>query len=67
MLSIYLVFYNQSLKFDFLGPGLLTRSILETGVSNIVAVEKDSRFLPILMVRFLRIIKNLIDLEQIDD
>ncbi|RIA93625.1 S-adenosyl-L-methionine-dependent methyltransferase [Glomus cerebriforme] len=31
------------------GPGLLTRSILETGISNIVAIEKDSRFLPTLM------------------
>ncbi|CAG8481141.1 4765_t:CDS:2 [Acaulospora morrowiae] len=30
------------------GPGLLTRSILETGVSNMVIVEKDKRFLPIL-------------------
>ncbi|PKK70445.1 S-adenosyl-L-methionine-dependent methyltransferase [Rhizophagus irregularis] len=33
----------------FLGPGLLTRSILETGISNIVAIEKDGRFLPTLM------------------
>nr|CAG8440224.1 5784_t:CDS:2 [Entrophospora candida] len=31
------------------GPGLLTRSILETGVSNVIAIEKDSRFLPFLM------------------
>ncbi|CAB4378930.1 unnamed protein product [Rhizophagus irregularis] len=31
------------------GPGLLTRSILETGISNIVAIEKDGRFLPTLM------------------
>ncbi|CAI2165037.1 7841_t:CDS:10 [Funneliformis geosporum] len=31
------------------GPGSLTRSLLETGISNIVAIEKDSRFLPVLM------------------
>ncbi|CAB5385460.1 unnamed protein product [Rhizophagus irregularis] len=31
------------------GPGLLTRSILETGISNIVVIEKDGRFLPTLM------------------
>ncbi|ORY97316.1 S-adenosyl-L-methionine-dependent methyltransferase [Syncephalastrum racemosum] len=30
------------------GPGLLTRSILDTGVRNVVAVEKDDRFLPTL-------------------
>ncbi|RUS22537.1 mitochondrial dimethyladenosine transferase 1, partial [Endogone sp. FLAS-F59071] len=30
------------------GPGLLTRSILETGVKNVVAVERDVRFLPTL-------------------
>ena len=31
------------------GPGLLTRSILETGVSNVIAVEKDNRFSPFLI------------------
>ncbi|CAG8593204.1 2472_t:CDS:2 [Diversispora eburnea] len=31
------------------GPGLLTRSILDTGITNMIAVEKDKRFLPALM------------------
>ncbi|KAJ2796316.1 hypothetical protein H4R20_005569 [Coemansia guatemalensis] len=30
------------------GPGLLTRSILDRGAKNVVAVEKDSRFTPAL-------------------
>ncbi|KAG0746297.1 hypothetical protein G6F62_001908 [Rhizopus arrhizus] len=30
------------------GPGLLSRSILDSGATNIVAVEKDDRFLPTL-------------------
>ncbi|KAJ1990868.1 hypothetical protein H4R33_001573 [Dimargaris cristalligena] len=30
------------------GPGLLTRSLLDLGIENMVAVEKDSRFLPTL-------------------
>lgn len=30
------------------GPGLLTRSILETGVPNMIVIEKDARFLPAL-------------------
>ncbi|CAO3577785.1 unnamed protein product [Absidia cylindrospora] len=30
------------------GPGLLTRSILDAGVNNMVAVEKDDRFQPTL-------------------
>lgn len=30
------------------GPGLLTRSILDTNVSNVIALEKDERFLPSL-------------------
>ncbi|KAI7883633.1 S-adenosyl-L-methionine-dependent methyltransferase [Lichtheimia hyalospora FSU 10163] len=30
------------------GPGLLTRSILDTGVNRIAAIEKDERFLPTL-------------------
>ncbi|KAI8340466.1 S-adenosyl-L-methionine-dependent methyltransferase [Chlamydoabsidia padenii] len=30
------------------GPGLLTRSILDAGVRNLVAVEKDDRFQPTL-------------------
>ncbi|SAM00185.1 hypothetical protein [Absidia glauca] len=30
------------------GPGLLTRSILDAGVKNLVAVEKDDRFQPTL-------------------
>ncbi|KAJ2591286.1 hypothetical protein H4R99_006810 [Coemansia sp. RSA 1722] len=30
------------------GPGLLTRSILDSGAQNVVAVEKDSRFIPTL-------------------
>ncbi|KAJ1984770.1 hypothetical protein H4R34_000458 [Dimargaris verticillata] len=30
------------------GPGLLTRSLLETGVRAVIAVEKDARFLPSL-------------------
>ncbi|CAG8761663.1 7782_t:CDS:2, partial [Racocetra fulgida] len=29
-------------------PGLLTRSILETGVPNMIVIEKDDRFLPAL-------------------
>jgi dimethyladenosine transferase 1 len=32
------------------GPGLLSRSILDSGAKCIVAVEKDSRFLPTLHV-----------------
>ncbi|KAJ2438358.1 hypothetical protein GGI03_009035, partial [Coemansia sp. RSA 2337] len=30
------------------GPGLLTRSILDKGARNVVAVEKDPRFVPTL-------------------
>ncbi|KAJ1992578.1 hypothetical protein GGI26_002651 [Coemansia sp. RSA 1358] len=30
------------------GPGLLTRSILDRGARNVIAVEKDERFLPTL-------------------
>ncbi|RUS30532.1 S-adenosyl-L-methionine-dependent methyltransferase [Jimgerdemannia flammicorona] len=30
------------------GPGLLTRSILDAGARNVVAVEKDARFIPTL-------------------
>ncbi|KXN71570.1 mitochondrial transcription factor B-like protein [Conidiobolus coronatus NRRL 28638] len=30
------------------GPGLLTRSLLESGVENLVVIEKDERFLPTL-------------------
>ncbi|KAJ1962922.1 hypothetical protein GGI12_002355 [Dipsacomyces acuminosporus] len=30
------------------GPGLLTRSILDSGAKNLVAVEKDPRFIPTL-------------------
>ncbi|KAI7862606.1 S-adenosyl-L-methionine-dependent methyltransferase [Spinellus fusiger] len=30
------------------GPGLLTRSILDAGVTKVVAVEKDDRFMPTL-------------------
>lgn len=30
------------------GPGLLTRSVLDTNVSRVVAVEKDTRFIPTL-------------------
>ncbi|KAJ1648494.1 hypothetical protein J3B02_000161 [Coemansia erecta] len=30
------------------GPGLLTRSILDSGAQSVIAVEKDSRFLPTL-------------------
>ncbi|KAI8994860.1 S-adenosyl-L-methionine-dependent methyltransferase [Pilobolus umbonatus] len=30
------------------GPGLLSRSILDTGVENVVAIEKDDRFIPTL-------------------
>ncbi|KAL1919663.1 uncharacterized protein VTP21DRAFT_1594 [Calcarisporiella thermophila] len=30
------------------GPGLLTRSILDMGVENVVVVERDERFLPTL-------------------
>ncbi|KAI8139372.1 S-adenosyl-L-methionine-dependent methyltransferase [Fennellomyces sp. T-0311] len=30
------------------GPGLLTRSILDTGVKTVVAIEKDDRFMPTL-------------------
>ncbi|KAI8325365.1 mitochondrial transcription factor B-like protein [Martensiomyces pterosporus] len=30
------------------GPGLLTRSILDSGARNVVAVEKDPRFIPTL-------------------
>lgn len=33
-----------------IGPGLLTRSILDTGVKRIAAIEKDERFLPTLTV-----------------
>lgn len=32
------------------GPGSLTRSILNAGVKKLVAVERDSRFLPSLEV-----------------
>ncbi|KAI9487067.1 MAG: S-adenosyl-L-methionine-dependent methyltransferase [Benjaminiella poitrasii] len=30
------------------GPGLLTRSILDSGAKNIIAIEKDTRFIPTL-------------------
>ncbi|KAJ1806453.1 hypothetical protein LPJ56_005126 [Coemansia sp. RSA 2599] len=30
------------------GPGLLTRSILDSGAQNVIAVEKDPRFIPTL-------------------
>ncbi|KAJ2356502.1 hypothetical protein IWW50_002345 [Coemansia erecta] len=30
------------------GPGLLTRTMLDVGARNVVAVEKDARFLPVL-------------------
>ncbi|KAI8579498.1 hypothetical protein K450DRAFT_242382 [Umbelopsis ramanniana AG] len=30
------------------GPGLLTRSVLDTNVQHVVALEKDSRFIPTL-------------------
>jgi hypothetical protein len=33
------------------GPGLLTRSVLDTNVPNVVALEKDTRFIPTLTVR----------------
>ena len=32
------------------GPGALTRSILNTGVEQVLVVEKDKRFLPSLEV-----------------
>lgn len=34
----------------YLGPGLLTRSILDAGARRVVVVEKDSRFVPTLQV-----------------
>lgn len=40
------------------GPGLLSRSILDSGATNIVAVEKDDRFLPTLYVCLILCIKN---------
>lgn len=35
------------------GPGGITRSILNAGVAELLVVEKDSRFLPGLQVRYL--------------
>ena len=35
------------------GPGGITRSILNAGVAELLVVEKDSRFIPGLQVRYL--------------
>lgn len=42
-----LIFFNY---FYYLGPGLLTRSILDAGARRVVVVEKDPRFVPTLQV-----------------
>ena len=36
------------------GPGGITRSILNAGVAELLVVEKDSRFIPGLQVRYLK-------------
>lgn len=34
------------------GPGLLSRSILDAGAKQVIAIEKDDRFIPTLHVSF---------------
>ncbi|KAI7900738.1 S-adenosyl-L-methionine-dependent methyltransferase [Cokeromyces recurvatus] len=53
------------------GPGLLSRSILDTGVKTIIAIEKDDRFIPTLQQlseasahRFKVIQGNVLDVEH---
>lgn len=33
------------------GPGLLSRSILDSGAKQVIAIEKDDRFIPTLHVK----------------
>lgn len=35
------------------GPGLLSRSILDAGAKQVIAIEKDDRFIPTLHVSLL--------------